>query len=84
MLQRTESGFELVGRPEGIERLGGIDFDEAVFDHVRQALGPGPDTRVTNHGYRDGKATDRQAVLQAGTAVLVDEKGRPRVKCGCG
>ena len=42
------------------------------------------DTRVTNHGYRDGRATPRQSVLQAGTAVLVDRLGRPRVKCGCG
>lgn len=42
------------------------------------------DTRVLNHGYRNGKATPRPAVLQAGTAVLVDDVGRPRVKCGCG
>src|SRR5690606_36332277 len=42
------------------------------------------DTRVTNHGFRDGRATPRQAVLQAGTAVLVDATGVPRVKCACG
>ena len=42
------------------------------------------DTRVTNHGYRDGRATPIQSVLQAGTAVLVDEYGVPRVKCNCG
>ena len=34
----TAAGFTLVGRPEGIERLGGVDFDQAVFDHVRAAL----------------------------------------------
>ncbi|MFC5996526.1 Hsp70 family protein, partial [Pseudonocardia hispaniensis] len=28
------AGFGLLGRPEGIERLGGVDFDQAVFDHV--------------------------------------------------
>ena len=33
------------------------------------------DTRVTNHGYRDGAATSYQAVLQTGTAVLVDDRG---------
>ncbi|WP_159047262.1 DUF6777 domain-containing protein [Streptomyces sp. XY332] len=44
----------------------------------------GMDTRVTNHGYRDGKATSYQAVLQAGTAVLVDARGVPRVRCACG
>ncbi|CAL9345057.1 hypothetical protein SUDANB58_00345 [Streptomyces sp. enrichment culture] len=42
------------------------------------------DTRVTNHGYRDGKAVPYQAVLQAGTAVLVDDRGVPRVRCACG
>ncbi|GLX36126.1 hypothetical protein Sros01_21990 [Streptomyces roseochromogenus] len=42
------------------------------------------DTRVTNHGYRDGRATPYQAVLQAGTAVLVDDRGVPRVRCACG
>ncbi|MBX7554705.1 hypothetical protein K1Y78_43960 [Streptomyces sp. tea 10] len=42
------------------------------------------DTRVTNHGYRDGAATSYQSVLQAGTAVLVDSHGVPRVRCACG
>ncbi|MDX2541522.1 DUF6777 domain-containing protein [Streptomyces sp. WI04-05B] len=42
------------------------------------------DTRVTNHGYRDAAATNYQAVLQTGTAVLVDDRGRPRVRCACG
>ncbi|MFI9151708.1 DUF6777 domain-containing protein [Streptomyces sp. NPDC053367] len=42
------------------------------------------DTRVTNHGYHDGAATAYQAVLQAGTAVLVDDRGVPRVRCACG
>lgn len=42
------------------------------------------DTRVTNHGYRDGRATAFQSVLQAGTAVLVDQYGAPRVRCACG
>nr|WP_229849893.1 DUF6777 domain-containing protein [Streptomyces termitum] len=42
------------------------------------------DTRVTNHGYRDGSPTAYQAVLQAGTAVLVDGRGVPRVRCACG
>ena len=42
------------------------------------------DTRVTNHGYRDGVANPFQSVLQAGTAVLVDPMGVPRVRCACG
>lgn len=42
------------------------------------------DTRVTNHGYRNGAPTSYQAVLQTGTAVLVDGHGVPRVRCACG
>jgi molecular chaperone DnaK (HSP70) len=38
VLRKTDSGFEILGKPEGIEHLGGIDFDEAVFAHVRDAL----------------------------------------------
>ena len=42
------------------------------------------DTRVTNHGFRDGEANPFQSLLQAGTAVMVDDTGVPRVKCNCG
>lgn len=42
------------------------------------------DTLVTNHGYADGAATTFTSVLQAGTAVLVDERGLPVVRCFCG
>ncbi|MEU7554898.1 DUF6777 domain-containing protein, partial [Streptomyces sp. NPDC044571] len=44
----------------------------------------GWDTRVTNHGYKNGAPTGYQAVLQAGTSVLVDDRGVPRVRCACG
>ncbi|MEV5974062.1 DUF6777 domain-containing protein [Streptomyces sp. NPDC051921] len=42
------------------------------------------DTRVTNHGFRGGSPVPYQSVLQAGTAVLVDDHGVPRVRCACG
>lgn len=42
------------------------------------------DTRVTGHGFGGGSATTFQSVLQAGTAVLVDGRGLPRVRCACG
>ncbi len=32
------TSFEPLGRPEGIERLGGIDFDAAVLGHVVRSL----------------------------------------------
>ncbi|MEE1788372.1 hypothetical protein PUR71_36560 [Streptomyces sp. SP17BM10] len=42
------------------------------------------DTRVTNHNYKSGVVTEYQSALQAGTAVLVDAQGVPRVRCSCG
>lgn len=42
------------------------------------------DIRVTNHGFVNGVATPIHSVLQAGTALLVDEYGQPRVRCKCG
>jgi molecular chaperone DnaK (HSP70) len=38
VLRTTEHGFDILGHPEGIEGLGGLDFDEAVFTHVDQTL----------------------------------------------
>jgi hypothetical protein len=42
------------------------------------------DTRVTNHTFRNGRAIPLQSVLQAGTAVLVDEYGKLVARCRCG
>jgi hypothetical protein len=42
------------------------------------------DTQVTNHAFRNGRAVPFQAILQAGTAVLVDKYGTPVVRCYCG
>ncbi|MGW5634709.1 DUF6777 domain-containing protein [Streptomyces sp. NPDC003832] len=58
----------------------------ALPDHLRR-LTPvvlRADTRVSGHGYRAGRATSHQSVLQAGTAVLVDARGVPRLRCADG
>ena len=39
VLRRDGDRFVTLGQPQGIERLGGIDFDEAVMSHVRATLG---------------------------------------------
>jgi cell division ATPase FtsA len=39
LVRRTESGFSLIGKPEGMERFGGIDIDAAIVSHVDQSLG---------------------------------------------
>jgi actin-like ATPase involved in cell morphogenesis len=38
VVHKDGNGFALTGRPEGLERLGGIDFDEIVFEHVVAGL----------------------------------------------
>ncbi len=38
LVRRTDERFELIGVPEGMERLGGIDFDQAVMAHVDTIL----------------------------------------------
>lgn len=42
------------------------------------------DTLVTNHGFVNGQATTFLSILQAGTAVMVNNRGLPVVKCYCG
>lgn len=42
------------------------------------------DTLVKNHDYKKGKAAPYDSLLQAGIAILVDQRGLPAVKCSCG
>ena len=35
----SPTAFTLLGRPEGIDRLGGVTFDETLFEHVCAAAG---------------------------------------------
>jgi actin-like ATPase involved in cell morphogenesis len=39
VVRKAGDSFEIIGRPEGIEHLGGADFDAAVFEHVRSVVG---------------------------------------------
>ncbi|WP_448640222.1 Hsp70 family protein [Geodermatophilus sp. URMC 63] len=39
VLRRTPHGTEVVGMPDGVERLGGCDFDDAVLAHVDAVAG---------------------------------------------
>lgn len=63
----------------------GIEPDE-IRDFLADttAVNLGADTRVLNHGFADGVATPREAVLQRGKAVMVDSRGVPVVNCECG
>ncbi|MEU9232517.1 DUF6777 domain-containing protein [Streptomyces subrutilus] len=66
---------------------GASNIEQAKIPEFLRGLTPvvlRADTRVTSHGFRDGAADSFQSVLQAGTAVLVDGHGMPRVRCACG
>ena len=39
LLRKTDTSFDLIGTPEGVEHLGGLDVDEAVFEHVKRQIG---------------------------------------------
>jgi molecular chaperone DnaK len=39
VLRKKPGGVEILGTPEGIERLGGIDFDEAILSYVDYTAG---------------------------------------------
>ncbi len=64
---------------EGVGVDGIDEFLDGLTDVILQA-----DTRVTSHGYRNEVADAVDSVLQAGTAILVDELGIPRVRCYSG
>lgn len=39
ILEKVEDGFVILGAPQGLEQLGGIDFDEVLFRKVLHDLG---------------------------------------------
>ena len=67
VLRKTEDGFQLLGQPEGMERLGGIDFDEAIFQHVVRSL----DGRIE-------ELDPHNSAAQAGVARLREECQRAK------
>ncbi|MCU1659995.1 MAG: hypothetical protein JWR58_60 [Pseudonocardia sp.] len=39
VVRKQVEGLEILGTPEGIERLGGVDFDEAIVSYVNYSAG---------------------------------------------
>jgi len=39
VVHKQAAGLEILGRPEGIERLGGVDFDDAILSYVNYTAG---------------------------------------------
>jgi actin-like ATPase involved in cell morphogenesis len=66
-------GFGLLGRPEGLDRLGGVDFDEVVFDHVRDGLpGAFADLDDTDPRVLSAVARVRRECTEAKEALSAD------------
>jgi actin-like ATPase involved in cell morphogenesis len=74
----TGSGFSLRGRPEGVERLGGVDVDAAVINHVLRDVGPDaarldpddPGTKVAMARLR-GDCVEAKEALSTETSVTI-------------
>lgn len=80
----------LLAKPDRLkawaEALGVEPTPEAVTAFIRK-LRPVTltrDTQLTNHSFTDGDVKAFQAILQKGTAVLVDKDGKPVTRCRCG
>lgn len=73
VLRKQPGGVEILGTPEGIERLGGIDFDEAILSYVDYAA----DGALRELDLRDPQTTValarlRQDCILAKEALSVD------------
>jgi molecular chaperone DnaK (HSP70) len=85
VLGRTARGFEILGRPDGIEQLGGAAFDDAVLAHVNHLadgalaeLDPGdPGTAVALARLRRECSLAKEALsvdTEATVAVLLPDR----------
>jgi actin-like ATPase involved in cell morphogenesis len=74
VLAKTNDGFQILGQPDGIEQLGGMDFDDAVYQYVLRAL---PSDRITQLDYDDeitvGALTELRAETVAAKEALSDD-----------
>ncbi|MEM8925522.1 MAG: Hsp70 family protein [Actinomycetota bacterium] len=78
ILRKKAHGFDFLGDPEGIERLGGIDFDAAVFAFVNNAIGdamnnldPADPTAVAAVARLRRDCVDAKEALSSDTEVTI-------------
>ena len=75
VLRNRGNGVEILGAPEGIERLGGVDFDEAILNFVNYTSGGA----LSELDVRDPRsvvalARLRQDCVQAKEALSTDDE----------
>ena len=75
VLRGRAAGVEILGVPEGMEHLGGVDFDEAVLGRVDQACG-GAVSELDAHDSRARAAAARvrQDCVVAKETLSVDDR----------
>ena len=59
VVRAVPGGFDLLGEPQGLDRFGGIDIDDAVFEHVREQvddLFPDSDEQMNDPAWRSALA----------------------------
>jgi actin-like ATPase involved in cell morphogenesis len=78
VLRKTATSFEIIGAPRGDDRLGGVDVDEMVLDHVVRSMGPawpdGPDddpVMLAALAQVRAAAVDAKEALSADTQAMV-------------
>ncbi|HET9647599.1 MAG TPA: Hsp70 family protein [Microlunatus sp.] len=73
VLRKERDGFSVLGNPEGIEHLGGIDFDEALFRYVLDQVGsPAKGSDPDDKGLVQGLARLRRDCVDAKEALSTD------------
>ena len=74
VLIKTAEGFEVLGEPRGVEHLGGIDFDAAIFEHVVAKLGGLSDIDPDAEDVVLGLKRLRRECVEAKEALSEDEE----------
>lgn len=75
VVRRTDGQPAIVGAAGSVERLGGNDFDQAIFDHVRSVLdGALDDADRQDPGLRSALLRLRQECVKAKEALSTDSE----------
>ena len=73
VLRKRGAGIDILGSPEGIERLGGVDFDDAILAHINFSSGGAlSELDLSNPQTGIALARLRQDCIAAKEALSVD------------
>jgi YVTN family beta-propeller protein len=73
VLRKRPIGIDILGTPEGIERLGGVDFDDAILAHINASSGGAlSELDLSNPQTTVALARLRQDCIAAKEALSID------------